>query len=159
MNEYFDGKAKQFLQQCLRTSKIPYRQTRLFNESWVFSLHGVKLSHINKSHLYQELYGPQTLKYWNNHHDIPIPTNCDIDWRASQTAANKLTLGLRRWKAKFSSGWIGVGSKLKYYKWQDHSKCPLCNAPSEKLSHVLLCKDPQAVQDNLKPKLADIGTE
>ena len=60
-------------------------------------------------------------------------------------AGQKLPLGLRRWKEKFASGWIGVGSKLKYYKCQDHSKCPLCNAPSEKVSHVLHCKDPTAV--------------
>jgi hypothetical protein len=127
---------------------------------------GVKLSHIDKSHLYQELFGPRTIKYWNNHHDIPIPTNCDIDWKASQTAAKKLPQGLRRWKAKFASGWIGVGTKLKQYKWQDHSTCPLCKAPSETVSHVLHCKDPEAVrfaktriQETLKPKLTELETD
>ena len=103
-NDYVDGKAKEFLQRCLRSPKPPYRQTRLFHEHWSFSLHDVKLSHINKSYLYQELFGPRTLNYWNDHHDIPIPTKCDIDWKASQAAAKKLPQGLRRWKAKFASG-------------------------------------------------------
>ena len=129
-------------------------------------MHGVKLSHINKSHLYQELFGPCTLKYWNDHHDIPIPTNCDIDWKASQAAAKKLPQGLRCCKAKFASGLIGISSKLKSYKLQDHSTCPLYNAPSEKVSHVLHCTDPQAVkfaktriQETLKPKFTEMGTE
>ena len=85
---------------------------------------------------------------------------------ASQAAAKKLPLGLRRWKVKFASGWIGVGSKLKQYKCQDHSTYPLCNAPLEIVSHVLHCKDPQAfqfaktrIQETLKPKLTELGTE
>ena len=43
-------------------------------------------------------------------------------------------------------GGLAIGRKLKHSKWQGHSKCPLCNAPSETVSHVLHCKDPQAVQ-------------
>ena len=144
--DYVDGKAKEFLQLCLWNSTPLFRQTRLFHEHKFFSLHGVKISHINRTHLYQELFGPRTLKYWSDHHDISIPTICDIDWKASQAAAKKLPQGLRRWKAKFTSGWIGVSSKLKQYKWRDHFTCPLCNAPSETVSHVLHCKDPQAVQ-------------
>ena len=116
---------RSFFRDAFESFKSPYRQTRLFHEHLAFSLHGVKLSHINKSRLYYELFSSRALKYWNNHHDISIPTNCDIDWKASQAAAQKLPLGLRRWKAKFASGWIVVGSKLKHYKWQDHSTCPL----------------------------------
>ena len=165
-NDFVDGKAKEFLQRFLRYSKLPYRQTRLFHDHWAFSLHGVKPSHIKKSHRYQDLFGPRTLKYWKDHHDIPMSTNCDIDWKASQSAAKKLPQGLRRWKAKVSSGWIGVGSKLKQYKWQEHSTCPLCNAPSEKVSHLLHCTDPQAVkfaktriQESLKTKITEMETE
>ena len=53
------AKQRSFLQHGLRNSKPPYRQTRLFRKHWVFSLHGVKLPHLNKSRLYQEsrLYG------------------------------------------------------------------------------------------------------
>ena len=58
-NDYVDGKAKESLQRCLQNSTPPYRQTRLFHKHWVFSLHGLKLFHINKSHPYQELFGPQ----------------------------------------------------------------------------------------------------
>ena len=159
------AKQKSFFRDAFQTSKPPYRQTRLFHKPWSFSLHGVKLSHINKSHLYQELYGPRTLKYWNDHYDIPIPANCDIDWRASQAAATKLHLGLRRLKTKFSSGRIDVGSKQKYYKLQDHSTCPLCNAPSKKVLHAVHCRDPHVVQfaktriqETLKPKLTEMGT-
>ena len=63
-NDYIDGKAKEFLQRCLQNSKPPYRQTRLFHKHWAFSLHGVKLSHINKSHLPRALWSanPQVLE-------------------------------------------------------------------------------------------------
>ena len=94
-NDYVDGKGKEFLQWCLWSPKPPYRQTRLLHKQWAFSLHGVKLSHINKAHLYQELFGPRTLKYWNDHHDIPVQTNCDgsaASW--SNTSGKTITHAL-----------------------------------------------------------------
>jgi len=34
-----------------------------------------------------------------------------------------------------------VGNQLFHRRYQDHSKCPLCSFPNEKVSHVLRCPD------------------
>lgn len=144
-NDLVDKNAKAFLKQCLLLNPVPYRQTCLLHEDWCLYLDGVKLADITRNKLYQAFFGPRTLAYWENYHDIPIPTYCDIDWKASKAAAKKLPMGLRRWRAKFSCGWIGVGSQLVHYQHQDHSNCPLCGVDDEKVSHVLHCPDPEAV--------------
>ena len=84
--------------------------------------------------------------YWETHHDIKIPSGGDIDWEVSRLAGNKLPQGLKRWKAKFISGCIGVGHALLYRRHQDHANCPLCGHHLEKSSHVLLCPDRKAKQ-------------
>ena len=50
-------------------------------------------------------------------------------------------------------------------KWQDHSRCPLCNSSNEKSSHVLLCPNRPAkenfktkIETNLKPTLESTMT-
>ena len=53
---------------------------------------------------------------------------------------------MQRWFVKFASGCIGVGNQLLHYQHQDHSRCPLCGQDNKKVSHVLSCKDPGAVQ-------------
>ena len=56
---------------------------------------------------------------------------------------------MQRWFVKFASGSIGVGNQLLHYQYQDHSRCPLCDADNEKVSHVLSCKDTGAVQHSV----------
>ena len=44
---------------------------------------------------------------------------------------------------------------LKIRKWQNHSRCPLCNKDEEKTSHVLTCQDKDSIA-NYKTKLDTI---
>jgi len=75
-------------------------------------------------------------------------------------------MGLKRWRLKFSTGCIGVGSQLLHRKYQSHSKCPLCNTPGEKVSHVLHCPDCAAttfatarIKHHLTDELQALDTE
>ena len=115
---------------------------------------------------YNALAEPKLLDYWHSHHDIPIP-NCDnIDWEPSAVAVRRLPLGKKRWHFKFITGCIGVGNQLFHRRYQDHSKCPLCNADDERVSHVLHCPDASAtsfsktqIDHHLPETLEDIETE
>jgi hypothetical protein len=71
-----------------------------------------------------------------------IVTVYNFIWYFSTTyfirlAMAKLPQGYKRWLVKQLSGHIGVGHMLQKRKWQDHSRCPLCNKINEKTSHVL----------------------
>ena len=75
-------------------------------------------------------------------------------------------MGLRRWRWKFSTGCIGVGNQLFHRNHQPHSKCPLCQSPNEKVSHVLHCPDRAAttfttarIQHHLSDALVALDTE
>ena len=90
----------------------------------------------------------------------------DADWAPSSKAIKKLHLGLKRWQCKFSTGCIGVGNQLFHRNHQPHSKCPLCQTPNEKVSHVLHCSDRAAtafaterIQHHLSEALEDLETE
>jgi hypothetical protein len=64
----------------------------------------------------------------------------------------KLPQGYKRWLVKQLSGHIGVGNMLQKRKWQDHSRCPLCNKTNGKTSHVLDCPNKPS-KDNFKKKV------
>jgi len=132
--------AKSYLAQCTEEN-WPQIPVQLLYEKWAVYVHGVKQAKIDKKALYRTLFAPQTNDYYENHHDIPIPTGSAVDWEASRLAGNWLTIGLRQWRSKFLSGSIGVGHMLMYRRIQDHSNCPLCGKHRGKVSHVLRCQD------------------
>ena len=144
-NEWTDSKAKAFLTHAYRgTNPRPLFTIKLFYEPWTISLNSKKQTCVNPQRCYETLFQPRVSKYWENHHDIPIPRCSDIDWVPSSKAINRLPLGLKRWQWKFSTECIGVGNQLLHRKHQTHSKCPLCQANNKKVSHVLHCPDTAA---------------
>ena len=133
--------AKSYLAQCTAANR-PQLPVRLLYEKWAVYVHGVKQAKIDKKALYRTLFAPRTINYYENHHAIPIPTGSAVDWKASRLAGNRLPIGLRRWKSKFLSGSIGIGhNMLMYRRHQD-----LCGKHGEKVSHVLRCKDADAIE-------------
>jgi hypothetical protein len=147
-NQKVDRNAKAFLRKC-KLNKRPHRPVRLLYEKWALYIQGVKQSKINKNSLYASLFAPRTLSYWEKHHDIKINPLATVDWEPSRLAMAKLPQGYKRWLVKQLSGHIGVGHMLKKRRWQDHSRCPLCNTENEKTSHVLLCQN-KSSKENFK---------
>eukprot|EP00536_Pseudo-nitzschia_multiseries_P011651 jgi/Psemu1/29570/gm1.29570_g len=144
-NHQVDGMAKAFLSMH-RSS--PYHYPRLVFEPWALSQNGLKCSRFDRDALHILILGPPLLHYWHTHHNISIPPQVSnsIHWCAHHSAFKRLPPGMQRWFVKFASGCIGVGNRLLHYQHQDHSRCPLCAQDEEKVSHVLSCADPGAVQ-------------
>ncbi|OEU05826.1 hypothetical protein FRACYDRAFT_266850 [Fragilariopsis cylindrus CCMP1102] len=153
-NTIVDGKAKSYLKQCKREKRV-HRPVRLLYEKWAVYVNGIKISKIDTEPLYATLFAPRSLEYWKKHHDIKVDPQHDTDWEASQQAIKKLPQGQKRWLSKQASGCIGVGHVLKIRKWQNHSRCPLCNKDEEKTSHVLTCQDKDS-KANFKKNLDTI---
>ena len=107
MNEKMDELAKKFMTKQMENNKERYT-VRLWYEKWAFYVNGNKLANVNKNAIYEYLYGVETLQYWEGHHDEPmnLPSN-SVDWEPARIALNRLSIGLRRFFWKFSSGHIG----------------------------------------------------
>ena len=93
----------------------------------------------------KEIYRLPSREYWikkkkMEHH------NHLMDWKLRSKSINNIPVYESRWLAKFSTGFCGTGKMLKYYKYQHHSNCPLCNDPLEDTTHVLRCKHKQATK-------------
>ena len=167
MNDLVDSKAKDFLTvSCRGHRPKPLYFSKLFHEPWTISLLGLKQPSLNRTHCYETLFKPRIHRYWEGHHDTPLPSSDNVDWAPSSKAIKRLSLGLRRWRWKFSTGCIGVGNQLFHRNHQPHSKCPLCQSPNEKVSHVLHCPDRAAttfatarIQHHLSDELEALDTE
>jgi hypothetical protein len=129
----------------------------LLYKKWALYVEGIKQSKIDKNSLYATLFAPRTIQYWECHHGLKIDPKHLVDWEPSRMAMKKLPQGYQRWMVKQLSAHIGVGHKLKKRKWQDHSRCPLCNTEYEKTSHVLLCQN-RASKENFKKTLDKVLT-
>jgi hypothetical protein len=152
-NQKVDLNMKAFLRKC-KLNKRPHRPVRLLYEKWALYIQGVKQSKINKDSLYASLFAPRTLSYWEKHHDIKINPLATVGWEPSRLAMAKLPQGYKRWLVKHLSGHIGVGHMLKKRRWQDHSRCPLCNTKNEITSHVLLCRN-KSSKENFRKNLEE----
>ena len=167
MNDLVDSKAKDFLTtSCRGHNPALLHPSKLFHEPWTISLQGLKQPSLNRQHCYETLFKPRIHRYWEDHHDTPIPSADAVDWAPSYRAIKRLPLGQKQWRWKFSTGCIGVGNQLFHRDHQSHSKCPLCQAPDEKVSHVLRCPDRNAtarataqLQHHLSETLEDLETE
>lgn len=62
-----------------------------------------------------------------------------IDWKLQVCSLRNSPRYESRWLCKFSSGFCGTGTMLKQFKYQNHDRCPRCNAIQETRTHVLLC--------------------
>jgi hypothetical protein len=143
-----------------KLNKQPHRPVCLLYGKWALYIQGVKQSKINKNSLYASLFAPRTLSYWETHHNIKINPLATAGWELSHLAMAKLPQGYKQWLVKQLSGHIGVGHMLKKWRWQDHSRCPLCNTENEKniprppLSKQIIKKNfKKTLEEDLTPTL------
>ena len=140
MNEKMDKLAKDYMQDQLDKNREHYSR-RLWYEKWALYVNRNKQSSINCNFIYESLYGEQTLDYWRNHHDIPIDPSHKVDWEPARLAINCLSIGIRRFFWKYTSGHVGNRHMLWRREEIETPRCLLCNHEKEKSSHVLQCNN------------------
>ena len=103
-------------------------------------MNGNKLANINENLIYKYLYGSETLRYWQHHHDVPMNNpSFEVDWEPARLALNRLSIGIRRFFWKFSTGQIGNRHMLRHQGEIESPRCLNCDHPVEKSLHVLQC--------------------
>jgi hypothetical protein len=63
------------------------------------SLNGKKLSTVTRDNLYAGLFGPRTLKYWQDKDDMPSDPE-EVMWEESRLTQKRMPFGSRRIDAK-----------------------------------------------------------
>ena len=84
-----DLAAKSYLKVCRKT-KRPFNSIQLKYEHWVVYCKDVKQSNIFPEKLYDQIFHAKTTNYWNSHHCIPVPSQCNIHREANHLARKKL---------------------------------------------------------------------
>ena len=143
LNVQMDATAKDLLRKRIAQGHIS-QPAPLGNETLQVYFRGNKLSRVNKTKLYETIYGEKLLQVWQKRHNLTQDHVEKINWTAIGKALQAEPLGKRRFLCKHLSGMSAVGKRLLRRKWQDHSKCPLCDAEHEDGHHVLTCKDDRA---------------
>ena len=64
-----------------------------------------------------------------------------VAWDSLTTALSKKPKMYQQWLAKQTSGYCGVGSRIKYFGKGHCHKCPSCGDPNEDANHLMRCKD------------------
>ena len=156
-----DTLAKAYWNTCQRrgTSNNP----RPLHHEPCYVIHeGTKLSRFHQPQMYNRLYGPRTLRYWQHKTHFSSERIDMIMWPAAGRAMARLPFGLQRFWLKFATGFLGTAHKLHLRGYQDHEQCPRCGEAGEDNVHVLRC--PQTTekwrihQSSLLLKLRELQT-
>ena len=143
LNVQMDTIAKDLLRERIAQGHIS-QPAHLGNETLQVYFRGNKLSRVDKTKLDETIYGEKLFQVWQERHNLTHDHVDKINWTAIGKALHAEPLGKRRFLCKHLSGMNAVGKQLLRRKWQDHSKCPLCDAEHEDGHHILTCKDDRA---------------
>jgi hypothetical protein len=122
-----------------------HRINRLKYKKWYVSLNGNKPYTVTRDNLYTGLFGPRTLKYWQDKDNVPSDPE-EVMWEESRLAKKRMPIGSRQIDAKVLSNCCGFALTLQKRQHQDSSACPLCEQPGEDRDHLLTCTDKKAVK-------------
>jgi hypothetical protein len=100
-----------------------------------------KLSSHPASGYFDHIHGQTILDWHISHLCFPACYARCIDWDVCAAALQRLPTGSRRWVAKHTSGFCGVGTKMVKWKEQPAVACPRCGK-DENARHVWLCQEP-----------------
>jgi hypothetical protein len=120
MDYKMDLAAKQYMEDVTihpgRQKK--HRINRLKYEKWSVSLNGKKLSTVTRDNLYAGLFGPRTLKYWQDKDNMPRDPE-EVMWEESRLARKRMPFGSRRINAKVISNCCRFALTLQKRRHQD----------------------------------------
>ena len=103
---------------------------------------------------------PGAMKHWKTQaekYDKNSGIIDDMDWDCFGTAVGEMDAYRRRFVSKHTTGWCGVGRKLKQWNFEQDDRCPRCKEADERAEHVWVC--PAATTQQLwDTKMDDVET-
>lgn len=127
-----------------------YRHNHLPNESCYISWNNAQgqelkiCSHLQKTltfHIEQQ----RLRQHWKKKNKFSPYAERSLDWTVIHKSHKGTSPAFHQWLSKWITGFCGVGVMMKLWKFQNHDRCPRCNAGREDTTHVLQCPQPEAV--------------
>lgn len=145
LNVRADRMAKSFLYQHMQ-SRIPDPSLCFSTERWAIIKDGIKLCNLDQDVLYSDITKADLISYWGHRCLMTEEVIPDVDWDSFGAAFQSCTFARQRRVMKLNSGHAPVGKMMQLWKKQDHTRCPLCDAPSEDVHYMLICCFAQATE-------------
>ena len=97
------------------------------------------------THQVEEAIHLPHLKQYRNHKYSWAPHIWDtIDWNSFDIATKRQQSGFKRFIHRFTSEWLPVGARTKFYNRENQAKCISCDsAHDESHAHVFQCPNPR----------------
>ena len=140
-NVYVDNIAKAFLNRLLDQGQVA-QPANVSSRGWSFSVNGEHHSCLNQAQIYEHATAFAAEEYWTE--KFKWTHQIFVDWDLVGEALKSLSIPKKRRTVKWATGHLGVGIKLKLWKFQTHSNCPLCDREDEDALHVIQCQDRRA---------------
>ena len=137
-NILVDNMAKAYWNHLNHGDHTPAPQ-RFGDEAWALHYQGNKLNRLDKAALYHAIMEPTAKEYWRHRGQLQAEDIANIDWELIGSAFQSLTHAKQRRVTKHAAGHFGCGTKMKLWRFQDHSECPRCPEPIEDPQHILNC--------------------
>jgi hypothetical protein len=102
-------------------------------------LHEEKYTSFDTNWVYTRACEERVFEYWLYRGRLTENSIHLIDREALASACQAESPGFRRWVTKHVTGVCGVGKWLERWQWQNHSRCPRCDAAGEDHRHVYQC--------------------
>ena len=112
---------------------------RFHGEGWRVFLGKTKISTNLKHKLLDHTAGKAAKAYWSGKtcfRDIDVNL---VDWKTIAKVVQGQTISMRRWTAKFTTGFCAMGLRMTQMKKWPTADCPRCGQPNEDTDHILQC--------------------
>ncbi len=108
-------------------------------EGWSLWLHDHKYTSFDMNWIYTRACEGRVKAYWLRKGRLTDASSRLVAKDVLAAACQAESPGIRRWVTKHVTGVCGVGKWLERWQWQNHSRCPRCDASGEDHRHVYQC--------------------
>jgi hypothetical protein len=108
-------------------------------EGWSLWLHDKKYTSFDMNWVHTQVCTGRVDAYWLHWGGLTDISSSLIAKDVLAAACQAESPGIRRWVAKHVTGVCSVGKWLERWQWQNHSRCPRCDASGKAHRHVYQC--------------------
>jgi len=117
---------------------------------------GSRVTSKMKAQIEEAIHIPRLKRYRNKKYGWDEHTWDMIDWEAYGIAQKGIDQGLARFLHRFTSEWLPVGQRTKFYQQGNNATCVSCQGPDEETCHHIFSCQNERRQNNFKMQLYKI---
>ena len=108
-------------------------------------VHDRPICHLSSTKLYEFISDIAIHEWWLTKNRYQVRDIPSIHWGICSEAAKKESKTSQRFAAKWVSGQLASGKKMKQWKFRPYDSCPFCMQENEDTEHIMLCQHQDAI--------------